>query len=161
MLGNGVEFVGEIAERDKQEFLGNALALLFPIDWPEPFGLVMIEAMACGTPVIAYPNGSVPEILQHAVSGCLVETEEQAVEAARRMGEFDRAGCRRAFEERFTAERMAHDYVHLYRGIHQVQELARRSAAARAARRAAAETVEPPALLGGASALPPGLRTTR
>jgi glycosyltransferase involved in cell wall biosynthesis len=150
LLGRGVEFVGEIGDRDKNEFLGGAMALLFPIGWPEPFGLAMIESMACGTPVIAYARGSVPEVVQHAVTGCLVDDEDRAVEAVRRIHEFDRAGCRRAFEERFTADRMARDYVQLYRGVHQVHELGRKLAASRAARREV-EAVEPPALLPGSA----------
>ena len=110
----GIEFVGEIREPDKNEFLGGARALLFPVDWPEPFGLVMIEAMACGTPVIARPRGSVPEVLEEGVTGFLAETEEDAVAALARLDRFDRRRCRSAFEARFTAERMARDYLGLY-----------------------------------------------
>jgi glycosyltransferase involved in cell wall biosynthesis len=113
----GVEFVGEIGEADKNAFLGDALALLFPIGWPEPFGLVLIEAMACGTPVIAYPFGSVPEIVEEDVTGWIVAGEDEAVAATARVGDFDRARCRARFEERFTAERMARDYVRLYEGL--------------------------------------------
>ena len=113
--GPGVEFVGEIGERDKAEFLGRAKALLFPIDWPEPFGVVMIEAMACGTPVLAYPCGSVPEVVRPGVNGWIVEDEHAAVAAVAEADAFDRAGCRRDFEERFTSERMARDYLDLYR----------------------------------------------
>jgi len=109
-----VEYLGELGETEKQEFLGNALALLFPIDWPEPFGLVMIEAMACGTPTIAYPNGSVPEIIVDGLNGFLVDGVEDAVRAVNRIGSLDRKQCRRAFEERFTAARMASDYVSLF-----------------------------------------------
>ena len=112
-----VEFIGEIGESDKAGFLGGATALLFPIDWPEPFGLVMIEAMACGTPVIAYRRGSVPEIIQDNVSGFVVDTIEEAVAAVRRVADLDRAKVRAAFERRFTAERMARDYVALYRQL--------------------------------------------
>jgi glycosyltransferase involved in cell wall biosynthesis len=112
-----VEFIGEIGERDKVELLGRAKALLFPIDWPEPFGLVMIEAMACGTPVIAYPCGSVPEVVAPGVTGWIVASEAQALEAIGRLDAIDRAACRRAFEERFTAERMARDYVRIYRKV--------------------------------------------
>jgi glycosyltransferase involved in cell wall biosynthesis len=93
-----VEFVGEIGERDKGEFLGNADALLFPIDWPEPFGLVMIEAMACGTPVIAFRRGSAPEVIDDGVSGFLVDDVSQATAAARRVAELDRTHARAAFE---------------------------------------------------------------
>jgi glycosyltransferase involved in cell wall biosynthesis len=109
-----VEYVGEVGETEKHEFLGNALALVFPIDWPEPFGLVMIEAMACGTPTIAYANGSVPEILVDGVSGFIVHDLAGAVDAVKRIHTIDRARCRRAFEERFTASRMARDYVSLF-----------------------------------------------
>jgi glycosyltransferase involved in cell wall biosynthesis len=109
-----VRFVGEIGEHEKSEFLGGALALLFPIDWPEPFGLVMIEAMACGTPVIAYPHGSVPEVVEPGVTGLLVEGVEAAAAAVEQVRSLDRAACRRAFETRFSAERMARDYVALY-----------------------------------------------
>jgi len=109
-----VEFVGEIGDARKAEFLGNARALLFPIDWPEPFGLVMIEAMACGTPVIAWKHGSVPEVLDHGESGFIVDSEEQAVAAVARTAFLDRAGVRAAFERRFTATTMARNYVSVY-----------------------------------------------
>ena len=106
-----VEFVGEIGEREKDEFLGNAYALLFPIDWPEPFGLVMIEAMACGTPVVAYRGGAVPELVEHGHNGFVVERLEDAVEAVRQLAQLSRKRCREVFEQRFTARRMVHDYV--------------------------------------------------
>jgi len=109
-----IEFVGEISELEKQEFLGNARALLFPIDWPEPFGLVMIEAMACGTPVIAYPCGSVPEIIEDGVTGFLVNALDEAALAVERLDSLDRRQCRLMFEQRFTANRMASDYQKLY-----------------------------------------------
>jgi glycosyltransferase involved in cell wall biosynthesis len=112
-----VEFVGEIGEVEKGDFLGNAAALLFPIDWPEPFGLVMIEAMACGTPVIARPRGSVPEIMVDGVTGYIVEDVDAAVAAVGQLSKLSRAGCRRVFDERFTAERMARDYVSIYRDL--------------------------------------------
>jgi glycosyltransferase involved in cell wall biosynthesis len=112
-----VEFVGEIGQRDKAEFLGNARALLFPIDWPEPFGLVMIEAMACGTPVVAFRNGSVPEVIEDGVSGFIVDDLDQAIQAAARVERLSRAQVRAAFETRFTARRMAENYVELYRRI--------------------------------------------
>jgi glycosyltransferase involved in cell wall biosynthesis len=112
-----VEFVGEIDDAAKQRALGDALALLFPIDWPEPFGLAMIEAMACGTPVIAFRRGSVPEVLEHGSTGFIVESVEEAVEAVRWVGQLDRRSIRRRFEERFTAERMAHDYLTLYQRL--------------------------------------------
>src|SRR6478672_3585993 len=108
------EFVGEIGDEEKDEFLGNAYALLFPIDWPEPFGLVMIEAMACGTPVIAYRGGAVEELMENGVTGFVVRELDQAVEATRRVRDLSRAGCREAFEKRFTAGRMADDYVDVY-----------------------------------------------
>jgi len=109
-----VEYVGEIGEGEKDEFLGNAYALLFPIDWPEPFGLVMIEATACGTPVIAYRLGSVPEVIEEGRTGFIVKDLEDATEAIRRVPTLSRQRCREAFEERFTAARMAHDYLHVY-----------------------------------------------
>jgi glycosyltransferase involved in cell wall biosynthesis len=112
-----VELIGEICERDKQAFLGGARALVFPIDWPEPFGLVMIEAMACGTPVIAFRRGSVPEVIEPGVSGYIVDSVDEGVAAVGRLGGLSRAGCRRAFERRFTADRMARDYVELYRRL--------------------------------------------
>jgi glycosyltransferase involved in cell wall biosynthesis len=112
-----VEFVGEIGDTDKAEFLGNALALLFPIDWPEPFGLVMIEAMACGTPVIAWRCGSVPEVVDHGVSGYIVGDMDDAVAAVGRLDRLDRRLVRATFERRFTAEVMARNYLRLYRRL--------------------------------------------
>jgi glycosyltransferase involved in cell wall biosynthesis len=112
-----VEWVGEITDRDKNEFLGNAYALLFPIDWPEPFGLVMIEAMACGTPVIAYENGSVPELMEDGVTGFTVRDLDAAVKAVSQIPHVSRAGCRQVFETRFTASRMANDYVATYKRL--------------------------------------------
>jgi glycosyltransferase involved in cell wall biosynthesis len=109
-----IEFIGEINENEKQEFLSNAIVLLFPIDWPEPFGLVMIEALACATPVIAYRNGSVPEIIEHGRSGFIVDNQEQAIQAVQNISLLDRPECRKFFEERFTADRMAKDYIHVY-----------------------------------------------
>jgi glycosyltransferase involved in cell wall biosynthesis len=109
-----VEWVGEISDRHKNEFLGNAYALLFPIDWPEPFGLVMIEAMACGTPVVAYEAGSVSEVMEDGVAGFIVNEIEQAVEAVGRVRDLSRARCREVFERRFTASRMARDYINVY-----------------------------------------------
>lgn len=110
----GVEFVGEIGYPEKDEFLGNAFALLFPIRWPEPFGLVMIESMACGTPVIAYPSGAAPEIMEDGVSGFLVPNAKEAAHAVERISSLDRVRCRKYFEQRFTAARMCQDYVALY-----------------------------------------------
>jgi glycosyltransferase involved in cell wall biosynthesis len=109
-----VEYIGEIAEHEKPEFLGNALALLFPIDWPEPFGLVMVEAMSAGTPVIAWRNGSVPEVVTDGVSGRIVDTMEAAVAAVDEVSGFDRAIVRAEFERKFTAARMARSYVDAY-----------------------------------------------
>ena len=115
LLNNpGVEFIGEISESEKAEFLGNAYAYLFPIDWPEPFGLTTIEAMACGTPTVAFRCGSVPEIVQEGVTGFIVDSEDEAVRAVERVADLDRRRCRSAFEERFTAARMARDYLELY-----------------------------------------------
>ncbi|MBV8753467.1 MAG: glycosyltransferase family 4 protein [Hyphomicrobiales bacterium] len=117
MEGNRVEFVGEVGDKDKAEFLRNAAALVFPIDWPEPFGLVMMEAMACGTPTVAYRRGSVPEIIEDGVSGFVVDDESQAVAAIARARELDRREVRAAFERRFTARRMAEEYVRVYRQL--------------------------------------------
>ncbi|MCK1617481.1 glycosyltransferase family 4 protein [Bradyrhizobium sp. 159] len=105
-----IKLVGEVDDDRKQQFLGRAAALLFPIDWPEPFGLVMIEAMACGTPVIAYRSGAVPEVIEHGLTGFIVENEEQAVQAVGEVGKLDRRQVRARFEERFSARRMAREY---------------------------------------------------
>jgi glycosyltransferase involved in cell wall biosynthesis len=110
----GIEFIGEINERQKARFLGDARALIFPIDWPEPFGLVMIEAMACGTPVLAFGCGSVPEVIDGGVTGYIVQDEDEAVRMMGALLALDRAAVRRRFEARFTAERMAKDYVRIY-----------------------------------------------
>jgi glycosyltransferase involved in cell wall biosynthesis len=115
--GSDVTFLGEINEQAKTEFLGEALALLFPIEWPEPFGLSMIEAMACGTPVLAFRFGSVPEIIDDGLTGCIVESKEEAMRALPRVLSLDRRAVRRRFEERFSAARMAHDYVGVYRSL--------------------------------------------
>jgi glycosyltransferase involved in cell wall biosynthesis len=117
MAGGGVELIGEINDAQKSDFLSGAVALLMPIDWPEPFGLVMIEAMACGTPVIAFNRGSVPEIVENGVTGFIVEDETGAISAVGRLGELSRADVRRRFEYRFTAERMAKDYLSVYRSL--------------------------------------------
>lgn len=114
IAGPDIDFVGEIGDADKAEFLGNAAALLFPIDWPEPFGLVMIEAMACGTPVIAWNCGSVPEIVEDGVTGFIVESEEQAEAAVGRLASLDRRKIRRIFERRFSAKVMAKNYLDVY-----------------------------------------------
>jgi len=110
----GVEFIGEINERQKARFLGNARGLLFPIDWPEPFGLVMIEAMACGTPVLAFNQGSVPEVVDNGVSGFIVNGVEEAVRCVGPLMALDRRRVRERFEQRFTADRMARNYVRIY-----------------------------------------------
>ena len=112
-----VEYVGEINDLQKGEFLGNARALLFPIDWPEPFGLVMIEAMACGTPVVAFRAASVPEVIEDGVSGFIVRDIDQAVEAVSRLGTLDRRAIRAAFDKRFSVARMANDYLAIYRSL--------------------------------------------
>ncbi len=109
-----VEYVGEINEEQKEEFLGRAQALLFPIDWPEPFGLVMIEAMACGTPVIAFRRGAVPEVIDDGITGCICEDIDQAVKATGNVAQWDRDRCRRQFEERFSIERTARKYLGLF-----------------------------------------------
>src|SRR6202140_359147 len=115
--GPGVEFVGEINEREKTKFLGEAAALLFPVDWPEPFGLVMIEAMACGTPVLAFSCGSVPEVIEDGVTGKVVSSEEEAIGALPAILAYDRRAVRQRFEKRFTATRMAKDYAATYRQL--------------------------------------------
>jgi glycosyltransferase involved in cell wall biosynthesis len=112
-----VEYVGEIGEGEKDEFLGNAYAILFPINWPEPFGLVIIEAMACGTPVIAYRRGSVPEVMEEGATGFIVETLEDAVKAVENVPTLSRRRCREVFEERFRAVRMTRDYLNVYQRL--------------------------------------------
>jgi glycosyltransferase involved in cell wall biosynthesis len=111
------EWVGEISDQEKNEFLGNAYALLFPIDWPEPFGLVMIEAMACGTPIIAYDCGSVPEVMENGVTGFIVRDLDDAAKGVDRVRNLDRLRCREVFEKRFAADRMASDYVDVYKRL--------------------------------------------
>jgi glycosyltransferase involved in cell wall biosynthesis len=115
--GPGVEYIGEIADHEKSAFLSGAIALLVPIDWPEPFGLVMIEAMACGTPVIAFNRGSVSEIVEDNLTGFIVEDEKSAVGSVYRVAELSRAKVRERFEQRFTARRMAQDYLTVYRSL--------------------------------------------
>jgi glycosyltransferase involved in cell wall biosynthesis len=124
LLGDpSVEFVGEISDAEKPCFLGNAAALLFPIDWPEPFGLVMIEAMACGTPVVAWRRGSVPEIIEEGVTGFVVSSEEEAIAAVARASTLDRNVIRRVFERRFSASVMAERYLDVYRRLSNAWEL--------------------------------------
>lgn len=115
--GPGIEYVGEINDSEKQAFLGGASALLFPIDWPEPFGLVQIEAMACGTPVVAWRRGSVPEVIDEGVTGFMVEDMDEAVAAVHKARSLSREAVRERFEQRFTSERMARDYVRVYHSL--------------------------------------------
>jgi glycosyltransferase involved in cell wall biosynthesis len=117
LKGLGVEYIGEINDSEKQAFLGGASALLFPIDWPEPFGLVQIEAMACGTPVIGWRRGSVPEIIEDGVTGFIVEGIDEAVDAVHKIGWLSRESVRKRFDQRFTIERVAHDYVRVYESL--------------------------------------------
>jgi len=114
LAGGGVEFIGEINDHQKSQFLGGAQALLFPIDWPEPFGLAMIEAMACGTPVLAFRCGSVPEIIENGLTGAIVDSMEEAIVALPQVIALDRKKVRQRFEQRFSATRMAKDYVRVY-----------------------------------------------
>jgi glycosyltransferase involved in cell wall biosynthesis len=113
----GVRFIGEVGDTGKVELLGGAAALLFPVDWPEPFGLAMIEAMACGTPVVAWNCGSVPEIVDDGVTGRVVSSLEEAVAAVQEVAAFDRGAVRRRFEQRFTEERMVQDYLAVYEQV--------------------------------------------
>lgn len=131
-----VQYIGEVDLAGKNELLGNAKALLFPIQWPEPFGLVMIESMACGTPVIAFRNGSVDEVMQDGVSGFIVESVEEALAAAGRTDQIDRAGCRRYFEQTFTVQRMVDGYLKVYQRLMRVP--ASRKSGVRAARTSSA-----------------------
>jgi glycosyltransferase involved in cell wall biosynthesis len=128
---SNVEFIGEIDQKRKSSFLGGAIALLFPIDWPEPFGLVMAEALACGTPVIARPCGSVPEIIRHGTTGFVAENIDDLVALTRRVNEISRFACRQEFEARFTAETMADRYEALYRRMLAARPRARRAGVAR------------------------------
>ena len=126
--GRSVEFVGEINEREKTKFLGDAAALLFPVDWPEPFGLVMIEAMACGTPVLAFRCGSIPEIIENGITGKIVGSENEAIAALPELLTYNRRQVRQRFEERFTTTRMTSDYVDTYRqslGTHLLSKTSR------------------------------------
>ena len=109
-----IEYLGEITDAEKNEFLGHAMALVCPYDWPEPFGLVLIEALACGTPVLAYRRGSIPEIIEDSVTGFVCEGIDEMTAAIQRIPEIDRRRCRRTFEQRFSVERMAHDYLRVY-----------------------------------------------
>jgi glycosyltransferase involved in cell wall biosynthesis len=118
----GVEFLGEAGQSEKNELIGGAKAMLFPILWPEPFGLVMIESMACGTPVIAFNCGSVPEVMEHGVSGYICSTTDEAVEHLKEIDNFNRAGCRAVFDRRFTVSAMAHGYTDVYERILHVDD---------------------------------------
>jgi glycosyltransferase involved in cell wall biosynthesis len=117
LLGGPIEFVGEVSEREKPEFLGNATGLLFPIDWPEPFGLALIEAMSCGTPVLAWRNGAVPEIVEDGLTGFIVDSLEEAARRLPQLAALDRSRVRRRFETRFPAARMTQGYLALYRAL--------------------------------------------
>jgi len=112
-----IEMVGEVGDREKQELFGNALGLLYPIDWPEPFGLAMIEAMACGTPVVAYNHGSVAEVVDEGITGFIVNSQEEAVEAVKKLKTINRRKCREVFERRFSAKRMVNDYLAIYESL--------------------------------------------
>ena len=115
--GPGIEYIGEVNDSEKQAFLGGASALLFPIDWPEPFGLVQIEAMACGTPVVAWRRGSVPEVIDEGVTGFMVEDIDAAVDAVHKARSLSRQAVRERFEQRFTIERVARDYLRVYHSL--------------------------------------------
>jgi glycosyltransferase involved in cell wall biosynthesis len=128
--GDQVQLTGEVTDKTKEKFLAGAAALLFPIDWPEPFGLVMIEAMACGTPVIAFRSGSVPEVIDDGVTGFVVDGEAEAVQAIARLGELDRRQVRARFEQRFAAKRMAEEYLRHYERLAEGQAKALNQAAA-------------------------------
>jgi hypothetical protein len=130
----GIEFIGEISEAEKQQFLSGALALLFPVDWPEPFGLVVIEALACGTPVIARPCGSVPEVLRHGVTGFIGSSVDELAAAVHKLGEISRQKCREEFETNFTAEVMAANYERVYWQLTAMDWTRTRRAAARSKR---------------------------
>jgi glycosyltransferase involved in cell wall biosynthesis len=120
-----ITFIGEISERQKTQFLGEANALLFPIDWPEPFGLVLIEAMACATPVLAFRGGSVPEVIEPGGNGMIVDSVEEAVAMAPQVMRLNRREVRRMFEQRFSARRMAHDYVRLFTAAREADAVSR------------------------------------
>lgn len=117
-----IEMLGEVGEPEKQELLGNAMGLLFAVDWPEPFGLAMIEAMACGTPVIAYPCGSIPEVVDEGITGYIINSQEEAVKAVENLPLISRKLCRETFEQRFSAKRMAQDYLKIYTSLNKSGE---------------------------------------
>ncbi|WP_131116095.1 glycosyltransferase family 4 protein [Lichenihabitans psoromatis] len=138
-----VEFIGEVDERGKTKFLGEARALLFPIDWPEPFGLVMIEAMACGTPILAFRNGSVVEVIDDGLTGRIVDTVPEAIAALPEVLALDRRAVRRQFDQRFTAARMARDYVDLYQRQIDAEVASQRTASLRGAANLSIDTIVP------------------
>jgi glycosyltransferase involved in cell wall biosynthesis len=123
-----VTYLGEVGEEEKAALLGGARALLFPIDWPEPFGMVVIEALSCGTPVLAWPGGSVPELVEPGVNGWIVDSIDAAVAALESLPRIERAACRASFERRFTAERMACDYVKVYKRLRDTTQWEARTA---------------------------------
>jgi glycosyltransferase involved in cell wall biosynthesis len=116
-----IEFVGEVTDLEKDDFIGDAYAMLAPYDWPEPFGLVFIESLACSTPVIAYRRGSIPEIIDHGITGFVCETMEEMIQSVRHVSLLKRAQCRQAFEARFSTERMVRDYLKVYEQLVGVQ----------------------------------------
>jgi glycosyltransferase involved in cell wall biosynthesis len=143
------EFIGEINERSKAEFPGEAQALLFPIDWPEPFGLVMIEAMACGTPVLAFRHGSVSEMVHQGVTGAVADTMDEAVRMLPRVTALDRRAVRRRFEQRFSSARMANDYVAVHRSLLKRPSLSEREPAVPMPRPVLEKTLNGQGLNGG------------
>jgi glycosyltransferase involved in cell wall biosynthesis len=153
-----VEFVGEIGDNEKQLFLGNARALLFPIDWPEPFGMVMIESMACGTPVVAFRAGAVPEVIDDGVTGFIVDTMEQAVLATASACALSRERCREAFEERFAARRMALDYTRIYSKV--IAEASSQARLGGASRAIVPNPIAPGAITSGSTASGPAVSDT-
>jgi glycosyltransferase involved in cell wall biosynthesis len=116
-----IDYIGEVFEHEKNELIGNAKAVLFPIDWPEPFGIVMIEALACGTPIVAFDHGSVSEIIDHEETGYICSNLDEAIKAVQLLDHIDRKRCRQTFEKRFTAKRMASDYLELYTQVVELQ----------------------------------------
>jgi glycosyltransferase involved in cell wall biosynthesis len=146
------EYIGEIGEMEKGDFLGGAAALLFPIEWPEPFGLVMIEAMACGTPVIAFRRGSVPEVVEHGVTGFIVESAEEAAAAVEQAIKLDRARIRERFEQRFTSDIMAMNYEAAYRAVLEMAPARTLAAAIKAAEKSAPADDRRPGSIAGAAA---------
>ena len=151
-----VEYNGEISDGEKSSFLSGAIALLAPIAWPEPFGLVLIEAMACGTPVIAFNRGSVPEIVEDGLTGFVVESKEEAVAATDRLSRLSRGAIRRRFEERFTARRMAREYLVVYRSLIELTDIHLRKSKSSSRQEAVIVQKQPSARAGAAVAANPG-----